>query len=310
MTKQSTLQPFAPGDIFIGATDLNNPNDDHAGEGRIFQYDKDFNEKGVLYTKGTTHLVLGLTFAPDGVLWAFDTSTYAVLHIDPKTATQRPLKSYGTRSYSGVCFAKDGSFFLNEHITGTLDDVPEQIRANYHTMPGSDRIGDGNIYKFNAGGDLVETYETETSTSFAGFLGATSMALHASEKYITYTTETSKRIMRYDIVNHRQMADLYTLPAEAREFVFCLEYMADGTLAVTRGAKVELIDEEGQVVRTYPLEGRGWAGIHESHDRTAFFITNFLEGRAIKLDKDSGEIVNALSLNIERALAGLAEYPG
>lgn len=310
MPKQSTLQPFSPGDIFIGATDLNNPDDDHAGEGRIFQYDKDFNEKGVLYTAGTTHLVLGLAFAPDGTLWAFDTSTYAVLHIDPKTGVQRPLKSYGTRSYSGVSFAKDGSFFLNEHVTGTLEDVPEQIRVNYHAMPGSDRMGDGNIYKFNAGGTLVETYETETSTSFAGFLGVTDMALHASEKYITYTTETSKRIMRYDIVNHCQMPDLYTLPAEAREFVFCLDYMADGILAVTRGAKIELIDEDGQLVRTIPLEGRGWAGIHESHDRGAFFVSNFLEGRVIKIDINSGEIINTLSLNIARALAGCAEYPG
>jgi len=310
MTKQSTLQPFAPGDIFLGATDLNNPDDDHAGQGRIFQYDKDFNEKGVLYTHGTTHLVLGLTFAPDGTLWAFDTAEYAVLHIDPETGVQRPLKSYGARPYSSVCFAQDGSFFLGEHITGTLDDVPEQMRAHYHTMPGTDRIGDGNIYKFNAEGALVDTYEVETSTSFAGFLGVTDMALHESEKYITYTTETSKRIMRYDIINHRQMTDLYKLPDEAREYVFCLDYTADGLLAVTRGAKIELIDEEGGVARTYPLDGRGWAGIHESRDHRAFFITNFLEGRVIKLDKTRGAIVDSLSLNIARALAGCAEFPG
>ena len=40
------LKPFTSGDIFAGATLLNNPNDDHAGDGRIIQFDTDLNEKG------------------------------------------------------------------------------------------------------------------------------------------------------------------------------------------------------------------------------------------------------------------------
>ncbi len=42
------LQAFAKGDVFVGATQLNNPDDDHAGRGRILQYDADLNLKGVL----------------------------------------------------------------------------------------------------------------------------------------------------------------------------------------------------------------------------------------------------------------------
>ena len=37
--RHSTMKPFAPGDIFVGATLLNNPDDDHAGIGRIIQFD-------------------------------------------------------------------------------------------------------------------------------------------------------------------------------------------------------------------------------------------------------------------------------
>ena len=66
MANQSTMQPFAKGDIFAGATLLNRQDDDHAGDGRIFQYDSNLNEKGVLWTEGTTHLVGGLAFGPDG----------------------------------------------------------------------------------------------------------------------------------------------------------------------------------------------------------------------------------------------------
>lgn len=53
--KASTLKPFAAGDIFLGCTYLMNvPGDDHAGEGRILQYDRNRVPKGTLYTEGTT----------------------------------------------------------------------------------------------------------------------------------------------------------------------------------------------------------------------------------------------------------------
>ena len=44
----SDIKAFEEGDIFVGATLLNNPEDDHAGPGRIIQYDGDLNLKGIL----------------------------------------------------------------------------------------------------------------------------------------------------------------------------------------------------------------------------------------------------------------------
>ena len=54
----------------------------HAGDGRIIQYDADFKEKGVLWT-GKGHLIGGLKFAPDGVLWAFDSQEFRILNVAP-----------------------------------------------------------------------------------------------------------------------------------------------------------------------------------------------------------------------------------
>ena len=179
------------------------------------------------------------------------------------------------------------------------------------TLPGeSDKIGEGNVYKFAPDGTLLDTYETETSASFAGYLGVTSCTLHPSEHYITYTTETSKRIMRYDIVNHRQMEDLVQLPQDQPEYVFCLNYCADGMLLVTRGPKIEVIDEDGKVARTYPLEGRGWATIKESADQKHILVSSFFNGVLLKMEKDSGDVVGQMEVHVERALAGVAEYPG
>jgi len=65
MAHENTMQPFEKGDVIVACTVLNNPDDDHAGDGRLLQYDADLNEKGVLWIKETTHLVNGLSFAPD-----------------------------------------------------------------------------------------------------------------------------------------------------------------------------------------------------------------------------------------------------
>ena len=71
MTKTSTMQPFEPGDVFLGCTYLNNPEDDHQGEGRILQFDSEWRPKGTLYTEGTRYLIVGCRFAPDGTFVGF-----------------------------------------------------------------------------------------------------------------------------------------------------------------------------------------------------------------------------------------------
>jgi hypothetical protein len=48
MTKTSTMKPFAPGDIFPGCTYLCDPDDDHKGDGRILQFDRNRVPKGTL----------------------------------------------------------------------------------------------------------------------------------------------------------------------------------------------------------------------------------------------------------------------
>ena len=53
MTKTSTMKPFEAGDIFLGCTYLCDPDDDHAGDGRILQYDRNRVPKGTLYTEAS-----------------------------------------------------------------------------------------------------------------------------------------------------------------------------------------------------------------------------------------------------------------
>ena len=121
------LQPFAPGDIFLGATLLNNPDDDHAGDGRIFQFDQDFNQKAILHTPDTTHLVKGLMFAPDQTLWAFrHVRAYGGAGWAGWYA-RKPNADFPKRPWSSGFFDKAGNLYLHEHITGTMDGCARKV---------------------------------------------------------------------------------------------------------------------------------------------------------------------------------------
>jgi hypothetical protein len=53
---KNTMQPFESGDIFLGLTLLNDPDDDHAGDGFIARYGKELptTPKNLTTTKTTT----------------------------------------------------------------------------------------------------------------------------------------------------------------------------------------------------------------------------------------------------------------
>ena len=89
--RESTATPFAKGDIIVAATVMDDPDDDHAGTGRLLQYDADLNLKGTIWVEGTGHKIGGLAFGPYGMLWGFAQLTPAVLQFGlspqaPRTA--------------------------------------------------------------------------------------------------------------------------------------------------------------------------------------------------------------------------------
>ena len=129
---ENTIQPFAPGDIFLGCTFLNDPVDDHAGLGRILQYDADFKPKGVLWTKGHRHLVMGLTFDAEGVLWGFDIHTQDVLRID-RYGRQMPAHRFAHRAFGAAAFGADGSIYFGETLKGSraLLGLADEVRAGH-----------------------------------------------------------------------------------------------------------------------------------------------------------------------------------
>lgn len=311
MTKTSTMKPFAPGDIFLGCTYLCNPTDDHAGDGRILQYDRNFVPKGTLYTEGTTHLVVNLSFGPGGVLWGFDPFARAVVRVGPD-GKQLPAADFGDRGWGSVVFGPDGSVYLCEYLKGTK---PYE-RGVMRLLPGTNVVGYGRIQKRDAQLNVITEYDNETAPSMTGFHGVTHSAMHPSGKFITYITDLGMRVMRFDLVNGRQMPDLVTYPGGeeyVRKWTTGVAYLKDGTLLLLRGTFIDLIDEAGKSLRTIALDEYGYAMIRTCKDDRYALTTNIFTGVMSKVDLTEGRIVGQIDTGLakpQRSLAGVSEYPG
>lgn len=310
---ENTMQPFAAGDIFLGCTFLNDPVDDHAGLGRILQYDAEFKPKGVLWTTGHRHLIIGLTFDPEGILWGFDIHTQAVVRVD-RYGRQMPAHRFAHRAFGAATFGADGSIYFGETLKGSRP----YWGSHMEYVPGTDQIGFGRIAKFDRGFRPVEEFPAESGLELSGFKAVTHLSLHPSQQFIAYTTETSKRLMRYDIVNRRQMPDLARIDGDDlfdRRWFIALAYARDGRLLVTRGDFVEVYAEDGRVLGTISLKefGYGFAQVAVCADQAHALAANIFTGIACKFEIATGRVVGQVQtdhVSPRRSLAGIAEFPG
>ncbi len=307
MNSISTMQPFTKGDIFVGATLLNSKEDDHAGVGRIIQFDQDLNEKGVLWVEGTTHLIAGLTFAPDEVLWGFDTHSRTIVHVAP-TGQQLPLNNFDDRSFCKVHFLSDDRICLCEFLVGA--NQPENLTTRFKPLPGQEaKQGDGDIYIYDAEGNLLQVFDPETHGGIPGNHGVTHSVLSGDGNTLFYVSETGPRLMRFDLATGTQLPDLRTFPFDREHMYFGLTRAQAGELLCTRGNGIEVMDEEGRDLDFYPLEGFGWALVEDLSDGRHCVVGNWFSGEVIKFNKQAREIVASENVG-ERCIAGIAQYSG
>lgn len=308
--KASTMKPFSPGDIFLGCTYLMNvPGDDHAGEGRILQFDRNMVPKGTLYTAGTTHLVVNLRFGPDGTLWAFDPFAHAVVRVGTD-GQQLPAVDFGDRGWGSVCFGHDGNHYLCEYLKG---DKPYR-GGDMRTLAGTGVVGYGRIARFDAALSKVTEFDNETDESLTGFHGVTHSAMHPDGRSIAYMTDLGHRVLHFDVVNGRQLPPLVTLtPGKElnRRWLTGVAWRRDGTLLALRGSFIEFYGPDGKALRTIELDEYGYAMISASTDDRHAFVANIFTGVMSKVDLEAGRIVGQIDTGQrkpQRSLAGVAEY--
>lgn len=307
----STARPFAPGDIFVAATVMDVPDDDHAGTGRLLQFDADLNPRGVLWIEGTTHKIGGLFFGPDGTLWGSAPISWQVIEIDTN-AKQKPIRSFAKRPFSSVTFAPDGTLLFGEHLVGSQTQFTF-FTTRFSLLPGEKVIGHGNVLRFAGDGTFIEEYETETHGGAVGIHGVTSTVLADNGRRMIYISETGNRVMQYDLENRRQLPDLadFGKVQGAPPMVLVMSQMPDGRLVIGTGSGVIFLDQNsGEIVQQIKMDQAGWAAVAPSTDPGHLLLGNFFDGTFIKMRVADGEIVARNTIGEKNSLSGIAQYPG
>ena len=305
----ATPVPFARGDVVVGCTLLNDPNDDHAGRGRILHFDSQLKLKNTLWLDDTTHIVQGTRFGPDGSLWAFDTFAYKIVRFAPDG---RRLPNFGdapARGFANVCFAPDGRFFLGENYVGEKSRVP--LRTTLPFMPGTRRFGDGHLFEFSPQGKLLREHATRVHGGMGGFQALTSAALVPPDaRRVVYTSESGPKIFQYDLVERRQLPDLVSFEDNQGKLFFDVAFDRAGRLLVVTGRGVDAYDLKGRLTRSYPLDSFGWASMSVPVTGPHVYVTNFFSGQVARLDLESGAIVARAETGVRKSLSGAAESAG
>jgi hypothetical protein len=307
----STARHFEPGDIFVAATVMDVPDDDHAGTGRLLQFDADLQPKGVLWIAATTHKIGGLVFGPDGTLWGSAPISWQIIEIDTN-AKQKPIRFFAKRPFSSVTFSPDGTLLFGEHLIGSKTEM-SFFTTRFTYLPGEKVIGHGNILRFDADGTFSEEYETDTHGGAVGIHGVTSTALTDDGRRMIYISETGNRVMQYDLENRRQLPDLvdFGKVEGAPRMVLVMAQMPDGQLAIGTGSSVIFLDQySGEIVRRIDMDRVGWAAVAPSVDPGFILLGNFFDGEFVKLRVADGEIVARNTIGEARSLSGIAQYPG
>ena len=307
----STAQPFAEGDVWVAATVMNDPDDDHRGVGRLLQYDADFNLKGELWIEDTTHKLGGLKFGPDGTLWAFAQQSWQVVEVSPD-GQQLPMRKFANRTFSTVTFGPDGSIYFGEHLVGKQLKIPTNTTV-FQYMPYTRRIGDGNIFKFSSDGRLLEEFDVDTHGGMAGIHGVTNTVLADNGERMIYCSETGNRVMQYDLVNRRQLPDLRVFDPMRGEppMVLFLSDLPDGTLILGTGTALLLLDPDtGETLKTVEMPDPGWAAVSPAVEQGHVLAGNFFTGEFVKLRLADSAIVARGSIGEQRSLSGIAQFPG
>ena len=307
---ESTATPFERGDIFVAATLMDNPDDDHAGTGRLLQYDENLELKGALYVEGTRHKIGGLTFDADGTLWGFAQLTPAVFQFTPD-AKQVPFRKWSDRSFSSVAFAPDGTLYFGEHMAGTSDRAGGRLTTTFRKLPGRDVIGDGWVFQYNRDGEELAHYETDYHP-IPPFLAITSTVLADDGKRLIYVSETGNRVMQFDLENNKQMPDLAVMgPESGVPMVLVLVARPDGRLLISTNLGFVVMDQDsGDVLESHPLGGMGWAALAPGIDNEHVIVGNFFSGDVIKYSVTSKQVVAKKNIGQKNSLSGVAQFPG
>ncbi len=288
----NALKPFAAGDIFLTASDLDETARFPTGKGKILQIASDWTPKATFET-GHMGLISSLALDRAGNLHALDPQARTITSIGADGVPKDMFNSLPKRAYGSMIVLDDGNFLFGEHMVGAI--------------PGFS--GDGCAYRVSAAGAVLATYTTETNGGMGGFLGVTHMALSKDGKTLHHTSETGPHVYGHDVAANARLGAIYTR-ADPPPMVFGIAALEDDSLLVAGGNIIRRIDGKGQIIRDYALpEGRGWAVPVVRQGGQEFWALDFFGGKLARVAVESGAVLDVKELGLAKCLTGITEVP-
>ena len=286
----TALRPFAPGDIFVTASTLDESARFPTGQGKVLQFDRHWQPKGS-YETGHTGLISALALDLAGNLHALDPQARRITSLGPDGAVIGAFAKLPERAYGSMIVLPDGDFLIGEHMVGQI--------------PGFS--GDGKVYRVAADGSVLAAYDTETNGGMGGFLGVTHMALSADGQTLYHTSETGAHVYALDLAADRRLGAVYTC-SDPPPLVFGLAMLADGELMLACGSEFRRIDPISGTARSIAMpDGRGWAVAIGRGEQ--LWALDFFGGRVALIDLASGAAKQLHELGLAKCLTGIAEFP-
>jgi outer membrane protein assembly factor BamB len=145
-----------------------------------------------------------------------------------------------------------------------------------------------------------------------GFLAVTSTVLADDDRRMIFVSETGRKVMQYDLANRKQLPDLADFSANPDvAMVLVMNPTPDGRLLISTGKGFIVLDPKtGGILRSYPLEGMGWAAINSSVDGQYAIVGNFFTGDIVKVRLADAVVVARNNVGQKESLSGIAEFPG
>jgi sugar lactone lactonase YvrE len=288
------LAPFAPGDIFVTASTLDESARFPTGLGKVLQFDAAWQPKASVET-GHTGLISALAIDLAGNLHALDPQARRITSIGPDGARIDTFAELPERAYGSMIVLPDGNFLIGEHMVGAI--------------PGFS--GDGKVYRVAANGTVLATYDTETNGGMGGFLGVTHMALSADGQTLYHTSETGAQVYAHDLAADRRLGAIYTRQ-DPPPLVFGLAMLANGSLLLACGSELRRIDPASGAAQSVPMpEGRGWAVpiVRKNSTGEQVWALDFFGGRVGCIAAETGVMLDLQELGLGKCLTGIAEVP-
>lgn len=288
----NTLAPFATGDIFVTASDLDEAARFPTGQGKILQFSADWTPKATFET-GHRGLISSLTFDGAGNLHALDPQARACNSIGPDGQPKTVLDKLPSAALGSMIALSDGNLLVGEHMVGDI--------------PGFS--GRGKAYRVSPFGETLAEYDTETNGGMGGFLGVTHMALSADGATLYHSSETGPYVYAHDLDANRRLGPIYTR-SDPPPMVFGVATLPDGSLLVACGNEIRRVVPGSNSVRSYQLpEGRGWAVPIVRSNGSRFWALDFFGGKVACIDTESGALLEQKDLGLAKCLTGIAEFP-